>query len=456
MRGHSRGRGHRGPPRSTPRPSGCCPSNGRAGGPADLVCVTSSALDRWQCPTLELAPLVAVAKQLRGCGGNCSCRAFRYRSSPSHAGPVRRRCRASRRAGADGRRTGRRPPLGEDRRADLLAATTGRFHPRPAAAGHDHAAACPPFTWSIPGITSTKFSARGSWCWKDAGAALTVHLLLHVMQGRTLRRKTPEQLAGEVETAVGSFGLRNIYFIDLEFTASPGAGPRSVRAICSPRHPRPLVLPDPGRPGRRPLLGLMRRAGCRLIHFGIESGCPRIADLSRRSTSRWTSTPESSWPGGWAWRPCASSCWATPGNRRRNAAGRIRLPRSGSIPPMPRSTASRPTRARLCTSELPADPRRSVPGFAGTEAQRSRSIGWCGGQSGPITSARIHRLSRLPEQFTAFTFAAVAAVCGIFLSADFPPGPFLGGTGLASGRVGRGRGKPHHKHFAGSGEALAS
>jgi len=31
-----------------------------------MVMVTSSALDRWQCPTLELALLVAVMRRLRG------------------------------------------------------------------------------------------------------------------------------------------------------------------------------------------------------------------------------------------------------------------------------------------------------------------------------------------------------------------------------------------------------
>ena len=32
---------------------------------AEMVVVTSSALDRWQCPTLELDPLLAVLGQLR-------------------------------------------------------------------------------------------------------------------------------------------------------------------------------------------------------------------------------------------------------------------------------------------------------------------------------------------------------------------------------------------------------
>jgi radical SAM superfamily enzyme YgiQ (UPF0313 family) len=92
-------------------------------------------------------------------------------------------------------------------------------------------------------------------------------------------------LAREVEIAVGQFGFRNIYFIDLEFTASPelvkGLCERllargvSVRWCCQTR----ADLVD------EPLLRLMKRAGCRLIHYGMESGSPRIIELSGKHTT---------------------------------------------------------------------------------------------------------------------------------------------------------------------------
>jgi hypothetical protein len=105
------------------------------------------------------------------------------------------------------------------------------------------------------------------------------------MQGRTLRRKTPDQLAGEVEIAVRQFGFRNIYFIDLEFTGSP----ELVRGLCERLLERGIAcrwccqtrveLVD------EPLLALMKRAGCRLIHFGVESGCQRILDVAGKQTT---------------------------------------------------------------------------------------------------------------------------------------------------------------------------
>jgi radical SAM superfamily enzyme YgiQ (UPF0313 family) len=106
-----------------------------------------------------------------------------------------------------------------------------------------------------------------------------------IIQGKPLRQKTVEQLGNEVETAVRKFGVRGIYFIDLEFTALPGlvaglcefllARKVRVRWCCQTRTDKV----------DEPLLRLMKRAGCRLIHFGIESGSERIVELTKKRVS---------------------------------------------------------------------------------------------------------------------------------------------------------------------------
>jgi len=105
------------------------------------------------------------------------------------------------------------------------------------------------------------------------------------IQGRNLRRKTPEQLGREVETVVGRFGAKNIYFIDLEFTASAAF----VREICRYLLDRNVRVrwccQTRADQVDGPLLELMRQAGCRLIHFGVESGSRRIAELTHKNVS---------------------------------------------------------------------------------------------------------------------------------------------------------------------------
>ena len=71
-----------------------------------------------------------------------------------------------------------------------------------------------------------------------------------VIQGKRLRRKTAAQLGRRGRDCRSPLRLRNIYFIDLEFTASA----ELVRGLCEQilarRFAGALVLPDPGRPGR--------------------------------------------------------------------------------------------------------------------------------------------------------------------------------------------------------------
>jgi radical SAM superfamily enzyme YgiQ (UPF0313 family) len=96
------------------------------------------------------------------------------------------------------------------------------------------------------------------------------------MHGRKHRKKPPERLVAETEWAAKNFGIRNVYYMDLEFALSrdwtlavcgglAGAG-APVSWCCQTRVPDV----DAG------LLGEMKKAGCRLIHFGVEAGSPRV------------------------------------------------------------------------------------------------------------------------------------------------------------------------------------
>ena len=78
------------------------------------------------------------------------------------------------------------------------------------------------------------------------------------------------------------FGVRSIYFIDLEFTALPDL----VRGLCEYLLARKIRVRwcCQTRTDKidEPLLRLMKRAGCRLIHFGVESGSQRIVEMTKK------------------------------------------------------------------------------------------------------------------------------------------------------------------------------
>jgi len=90
--------------------------------------------------------------------------------------------------------------------------------------------------------------------------------------GPGVRRKSVDRLIHEVEYAIQSFGVRNAYFFDLEFTVLR----KQVIAFCQHLIDKQydftwccqtrLDLVDDE------LLDYMKRAGCRLIHCGVEAG----------------------------------------------------------------------------------------------------------------------------------------------------------------------------------------
>lgn len=255
-------------------------------GSAEMALVTSSALDRWQCPSFELQPVTALIQQLRGRVGQVFLTGFHGTVRPQAMleitgvdAVVRGEPERTVQEIAAGRpwheiqgltlvRDGQlvstpdRPPL------DMTALPVPAFH----LVDLKH------YRYEILGPRFMVLEGT-------RGCPYPCTFCSRVIQGRRVRRKTVVQLGREVEVAVKQFGVRNIYFIDLEFTASPEMARGisnyiinqniSVRWCCQTRADQV----------EEPLLRLMRQAGCRLIHFGIETGSPRIAEQIRKRIS---------------------------------------------------------------------------------------------------------------------------------------------------------------------------
>lgn len=94
--------------------------------------------------------------------------------------------------------------------------------------------------------------------------------------GNGLRTKSVDKLIREVEYGVNKYGVRNIYFMDLEFTILR----KQVMELCKYMinknynltwccQTRLDMVDDE-------LLNYMKKAGCSLIHFGVEAGSDRI------------------------------------------------------------------------------------------------------------------------------------------------------------------------------------
>lgn len=108
------------------------------------------------------------------------------------------------------------------------------------------------------------------------GCPYNCRFCLKAMYGPGVRYKSPDRVMEEIRLVVDGWGARHVYFIDLEFTLRREAVLTLCREIeksnrrfawcCQTR----VDAVDPE------LLMKMKAAGCRLIHFGIESGHPEV------------------------------------------------------------------------------------------------------------------------------------------------------------------------------------
>ena len=249
----------------------------------DQVFLTSSALDRWECPNTDIDPFVACARTLG--------RSVPELYTMGVHGTVRP-AEVLRLTGA------RAAILGEPELAILDIALGRPLEEVPGLClpGADEGEAR--FTGArkeLLDLDATPLPAldllpmdryehvimgpRSVMLEASRGCPFKCSTCLQAMYGPRYRKKSAGTLIREVRFAVEQHGARNITFIDMEFCLNReaveglcdfliSAGYRDLQWCCSTR--ADAVDPE--------LLGRMKAAGCSLVHYGVESGDQRMVD----------------------------------------------------------------------------------------------------------------------------------------------------------------------------------
>lgn len=111
------------------------------------------------------------------------------------------------------------------------------------------------------------------------------HFCLLEMYGNEYRPKDPELVIRDVELAVEKFGLRNAYFIDLEFTIHRKLVARLCEFLIGKRYNFRWSCQTRLDTVDEDMLYIMKKSGCALIHYGVETGSERILDtINKRIT----------------------------------------------------------------------------------------------------------------------------------------------------------------------------
>lgn len=250
---------------------------------ADLILVTTTPLDRWQCPTLNTDATFEFIRQFPSgrtwvSGAHGTMRPEWVLGETGAAGLVLGEPEAAirRLAAAGGSAAGPGLAVWRDGRvvaepADPIDLTT---LPVPA--------------FDLLDIDRYQYELLGDrFLILEAarGCPFGCTFCSREMYGRRVRRKTTPQVVAEIERALAETGFRHAYFIDLEFTFHR----EPVVELCE------AILDRGWRLGwtcqtrfdqvDEPLLRLMRRAGCRLMHFGVETGTARHVKALRKGLS---------------------------------------------------------------------------------------------------------------------------------------------------------------------------
>lgn len=110
------------------------------------------------------------------------------------------------------------------------------------------------------------------------GCTFQCDFCLLKMYGKGLRKKSLEKLVNEIDYAVSRFGVRAAYFMDLEFTVFR----KQILELCDylieKRYDFQWTCQTRFDLVDEKLLRKMKQAGCRLIHFGVEAGTDNLLD----------------------------------------------------------------------------------------------------------------------------------------------------------------------------------
>jgi anaerobic magnesium-protoporphyrin IX monomethyl ester cyclase len=246
---------------------------------ADRIVVTTTPLDRWQCPTLDTE---ATFRFLRGFPG------AKTWVSGTH-GTMRPEWMLER-SGAAGLLIGEPEAAILDVAEAPEAAGPGMAVMREGRLVAERAAPVDMTTLPVPAFDLLDIRRYHYQLIGDRfliletarGCPFGCTFCSREMYGKPVRRKTVDQVVAEIERALVDTGFRHAYFIDLEFTFHR----EPVVSLCEQilRHGWTFRWTCQTRFDQidEELLRLMKRAGCRLIHFGVETGAERHVKALRK------------------------------------------------------------------------------------------------------------------------------------------------------------------------------
>ena len=245
----------------------------------DKIFVTSSSLDRWQCPNIDITPFLEAVKYMRELTNEIYIIGYHGTVEPEKILDL---------TGAKAVIRGEPESTVLDicQNDDLSKIKGVSFKNNNTFISNIDRAPIDLKTLSIPAfhLLNTKkyfyeILGRNFTLFEiSRGCNYQCKFCNKIMYGRGLRTKSAEQIIEEVKIAIERYNVTAGYFIDLNFLSNKKIVNQVCEFLIKKRYnfkwccqTRPDSL-DMG------ILKKMKKAGCRLIHLGVESGLQKFLD----------------------------------------------------------------------------------------------------------------------------------------------------------------------------------
>jgi len=236
---------------------------------ADTVFITSSPLDRWQCPNLEVEAFGRMCRELAhprlvllGVHGTVQPAEMLgatgawtlVRGESENAAPLARSADLSEVPGAAWLHKAELALGPEPRPVDLARLPMPAFE------------LAPPELYEYE-VLGGDFALLET----SRGCPFSCRFCLKAMYGPGVRYKPIDKVLAEVE-AVARLGAKNFYFMDLQCTANRARALELCAELTAMNHGLGWCCQTRVDTVDREVLAALKGAGCRLVHYGVESG----------------------------------------------------------------------------------------------------------------------------------------------------------------------------------------
>eukprot|EP01022_Parablepharisma_sp_SALTPOND_P017263 TRINITY_DN2725_c0_g1_i5.p1 TRINITY_DN2725_c0_g1~~TRINITY_DN2725_c0_g1_i5.p1 ORF type:complete len:444 (-),score=202.75 TRINITY_DN2725_c0_g1_i5:614-1945(-) len=243
---------------------------------ADIAFITSSPLDRWQCPNLELAAFGELARGLAHprlvvLGVHGTVQPAEVLAASGAWALVRGEPELAAAALAAGRPRQDVPGAAWLEKGELA------LGPEPAPVDLAELP-LPAFDLAPPPLYEYEvLGPNFALLEASRGCPFACRFCLKAMYGPGMRYKDLDRVEAEVQ-AISRLGTEHFYFMDLEFTANRSRALELSQRLAALDHGLAWCCQTRVDTVDPEVLAALAGAGCRLVHFGVESGSLRVLE----------------------------------------------------------------------------------------------------------------------------------------------------------------------------------